>query len=117
MAAVIAIGTCAALLFTTIVDGVYYDDSSEQVVPMVLGMLGLATIVPVVASVVLGHVALSATRHGRTRGRATAGIAVGVGYVLLALYVVRIVNAASVASQGYSGEVGELFLQNIFYWA
>jgi hypothetical protein len=86
-------------------------DSFDQLasVAPVLGILGFLTIIPIAASIVLGHLGLTATRTGR-RGRATAGIGLGIGYTLLALYFIRLV--ASIEQIGQSD-----LASNFFWWS
>lgn len=101
-------------LFTTVsVSGQTVDDNLLAV----LGVLGLLTLLPILATIVLGHIGVSATSRGKKRGRAAAGAALALGYVLLTLSIVRLVNAL-VATAAYSGDNPLItFLSNIFWWA
>ncbi|HEX4444475.1 MAG TPA: hypothetical protein VHZ81_12950 [Galbitalea sp.] len=79
----------------------------------VFGVLGFLSIVPIAASIVLGHLAARAT-SGPRRGRALGIAGLSVGYLLLALYFNRIiVSIIAVAVFPHGAD----FLDNNFFWA
>jgi hypothetical protein len=80
----------------------------------VLGVLGLLAIIPAVAVIVMGHLALRRRPDGTTPGRALAGLALGLGYIHVLMWGNRLVIAAIVASQ--TGGFGT-FIADTFWWA
>ena len=81
--------------------------------PLVLGILGLASLVVIAVIIALGHVGIAQTRPGRKRGRTIAVIATTIGYVLLVLYLNRIIVAIIATVTQKDGQ----FTQDIFWWA
>jgi hypothetical protein len=83
----------------------------------VIGVLGLLTILVALVPVVLGHIGLARSKKSG-KGRATAAIALTLGYTQIVLWLFRIVVAiiATVAADAGSGAFSA-FLDNIFYWA
>ncbi len=78
----------------------------------VFGTLSLASILPIAAIIVFGHASSRATARDR-RGRVLAIAATTVGYVLLAMYINRIV--VSLIAMATVSSAGTL-IQNNFYW-
>jgi hypothetical protein len=78
----------------------------------VFGILNLIQIVPIAAVVVFGHVGLSATAKGK-RARWAAIAAVVIGYVLVVLYLNRlVVSLLALITFPHAAD----FVQNSFYW-
>jgi len=116
LALILAVGGLLSLAITKVVVA-FYSVNDDSVV-LVLGSLGLATIVPIVIVVVVGHLALGVTTKKGLRGRATAGVALGIGYSLLLFWIVRLINSATVVLSGdYGSDALVTLVRNIFYWA
>ena len=81
---------------------------------VVFGVAGLLSFLPIVVVIVLGHLAVLATRPGQKRGRTLAIIGLTLGYVLFVLYLNRLIVVLLVATQ--SGDWGSL-VANFFWWA
>ncbi|MEO6114883.1 MAG: DUF4190 domain-containing protein [Pseudolysinimonas sp.] len=79
-----------------------------------LGILGLVSLLPTVAAIVLGHIAIVQTARGRRRGAGPAWLGTGLGYVNLLFWGNRVLIAIVVAAQ--AGDVAQ-FVPNIFWWA
>ena len=116
VAIIVAALTFLALVISKVLSAVTLD--LDDTVYVVLGVLGLATILPILIVVVLGHMALAATSGGRKSGRASAGAALAIGYVLLVLFVVRLINVATYLSTNSISVDDQFgFFRQIFYWA
>ena len=116
VAIVLAVVTFVALVISKILSAMSLElDDTGYVV---LGFLGLATIVPIIVVIVFGHVGRAATRTGLKLGLGTATAALAMGYVLLVLYLVRLINVATYTSiNSVSGDDFFGFVRQIFYWA
>jgi hypothetical protein len=85
---------CSVILLTvrtiaaSINEAVTQNKFDSNVLGTVLGIFGVASIVLIVAMIVLGHVG---ARKRVTRGRVIAGVGIGLGYLNLALWFNRIV--------------------------
>ena len=90
------------------------DAGDSQTFTVVMGVLGILSLLPPVAAVVLGHIAIRQTRDGKRRGRVLAIAAVALGYLHIAMWANRILVAiiASVALDDTAQIV-----PNIFWWA
>jgi hypothetical protein len=88
-------------------------DKQVDGIAVVFGILGLLSIVPIAAIIVLGHLGIRRSTAGR-RGRALGVAALAVGYLLLALYFNRLIVAAIAV---VSFPHGTSFLENNFFWA
>jgi hypothetical protein len=83
------------------------------VIANVFGVLNLLSLIPIGLGIVFGHVGVAETAKGR-RGRALAVASLVLGYVLVALYVNRVL-VSLIALSAFPG--GGTFLQNNFFWA
>ncbi len=81
--------------------------------PVVMGILGLLSLIPIAAGIVLGHLALVRTRNGARRGRPIAWIGTVIGYALLVLYFNRIIVTIIATVVLKDGK----FVQDFFWWA
>jgi hypothetical protein len=81
---------------------------------MFMGVLGILSLLPPVAAVVLGHLAIRQTRDGARRGRILAIAAVALGYLHIAMWANRIL-VAIIASLALDDAAG--IVPNIFWWA
>jgi uncharacterized membrane protein YhaH (DUF805 family) len=90
------------------------DSDGIQGFTMVMGVLGILSLLPPAAAVVLGHLAIRRTRDGQRRGRVLAIAAVALGYLHVAMWANRILVAviASVVLEDTAQIV-----PNIFWWA
>jgi hypothetical protein len=90
------------------------DPADTEGLAMVMGVLGILSLLPPVAAVVLGHIAIRQTRDGKRRGRILAIAAVALGYLHIAMWANRILVAiiAALAFDDTSSIV-----PNIFWWA
>jgi hypothetical protein len=84
-----------------------------DVLDNVMGVLGLASIVVIAATIVLGHLGLRGTKASARRGNMLAIAGLTLGYFFLLLYFNRIIVAiiASITPNGNSD-----FLTNIYFW-
>jgi hypothetical protein len=84
-----------------------------SVLGTVMGVLGLASIIVIAATIVLGHLGLRGTKASAKRGNLLAIAGLTLGYFFLLLYFNRILVAiiATVSSDGNSD-----FLTNIYFW-
>jgi hypothetical protein len=88
-----------------------------EALTQVFGVLGLLTIIVALVAVVLGHVGLAGSKR-TGKGRATAGIALALGYTQIVLWLFRIVVAIIATAGADAGSSAfSAFLDNIFYWA
>ncbi len=81
---------------------------------LTLGILGLVSVLPTIAAIVLGHIAIVQTVRGRRRGLALASLGTGLGYVNLLFWGNRVLIAIIAAAQ--VGDVSQ-FVPNNFWWA
>jgi hypothetical protein len=110
LAAVTAIGFMSVKVLVVALDATF--NATTLGIATVFGVLGLLSIILIAATIVLGHLALrKSTVH--YRGRILAAVALGVGYLFLALYLNRIiVSVIAIAVAPSSGT----FLQDNYYW-
>jgi len=90
---------------------------AEDVAPalaLTFGIFGLVSLLPTLAAIVLGHVAIVQTMRGRRRGLARAALGTGLGYVNLLFWGNRVLIAIIAAAQ--VGDVSQ-FVPNNFWWA
>ena len=80
----------------------------------VVGTLGLLSIFPIISGIVFGHLGVGATKGGRKRGRIAAVAGASVGYVLLVLYLNRLIVVLLSMSFNY-GDWGH-FVQYFMYY-
>ena len=80
----------------------------------VLGLLGLLSVVPILSGIVFGHVGVFATKDGKKRGRVAAVAGVSIGYVLLVLYVNRLIVV--LLAMSFGGGAWGLFTQYFLYY-
>jgi hypothetical protein len=86
----------------------------RPVVWLILGLLLIASIVPIAVAVVLGHLGVSRAKAAGTSA-AAAAIALGIGYALVVFWVVRIINAITNAAQFNGGF--RMFIEYVGLWA
>ncbi|NGN91917.1 hypothetical protein G5C66_04100 [Nocardioides sp. KC13] len=91
-----------------------YNMEDRQVVWLILGLLMIASIVPIAVAVVLGHLGVSRAKATGT-GAAVSGIALGVGYTLVVFWVVRLINAITNAAEFNGGF--RMFIEYVGLWA
>lgn len=92
----------------------FYNMEDRPVVWLILGLLLIASIVPIAVAVVLGHVGLSRAKAAGTSA-AASGIALGIGYTLVVFWVVRLINAIANAAQFNGGF--RVFIEYVGLWA
>jgi hypothetical protein len=116
VAALISLGSGVLLLIThmmvrivMVIPALTWDSSLD--VSFGVALLGIASIVPIVAGIVLGHFAYVASAAGKPRrGRPLAVAALTLNYVLFLLYLNRIIVVIIVAlTQSYDGISLEIF--------
>ena len=83
--------------------------------PIVLGGILMLAIFPAALTLVLAHVALGPEREVPRGGRALAGAALGLGYLNVALWLVRIILAVT-WPQASGGEYFA-FIYSVLFWA
>lgn len=76
----------------------FYNMEERPVIWLILGLLLIASIVPIAVAVVLGHVGVSRAKAAGTSA-AASGIALGIGYTLVVFWVVRLINAITNVAQ------------------
>jgi hypothetical protein len=81
----------------------------------VFGLLGLLSIVPITVELIVGHLAMAATRPGSKKGRIAAVVGLVVGYVLLVLYFNRLLLVILALTTG-AGDWSN-FVQYFYYFA
>ena len=81
---------------------------------LTLGIFGLVSLLPTVAAIVLGHVAIVQTLRGRRRGLGLASLGTGLGYVNLLFWGNRVLIAIIAAVQ--AGGLSQ-FVPDNFWWA
>jgi hypothetical protein len=91
-----------------------YSMEDRPVVWLILGLLMIATIIPIAAAVVLGHLGVSRAKAAGTSA-AASGIALGLGYALVVFWGVRIINAITNTVE-YHGGV-RMFIEYVGLWA
>lgn len=91
-----------------------YSMEDRPIIWLILGLLIIASIIPIAAAVVLGHLGLSRAKADGTSA-AAAGIALGIGYTLVVFWGVRIVNAITNAIEYHGGF--RMFIEYVGLWA
>ena len=91
-----------------------YQFEDRPVIWILLGLLLIASIVPIAVAVVLGHLGASRAKAAGTSA-AASGIALGIGYTLVVFWVVRIINAITNASEFNGGF--RMFIEYVGLWA
>ncbi|MFE4000138.1 hypothetical protein ACFX43_15250 [Nocardioides sp. YIM B13467] len=91
-----------------------YSMEDRPIIWLILGLLIIASIIPIAAAVVLGHLGLSRAKAAGTSA-AAAGIALGVGYTLVVFWVVRLINAVTNTAEFNGGF--RMFIEYIGLWA
>lgn len=91
-----------------------YSFEDRPVIWVVLGLLMIASIVPIAVAVVLGHAGVSRAKATGTSA-AVSGIALGIGYTLVVFWCVRLVNAITNAAQFHGGP--RMFIEYVGLWA
>lgn len=92
----------------------FYNMEDRSIVWLILGLLLIASIVPIALAVVLGHVGVSRAKAAGTSA-AASGIALGIGYTLAVFWVVRLINAITNAAEFNAGF--RVFIEYIGVWA
>lgn len=92
----------------------FYNMEDRSVVWLILGLLLIASIVPIALAVVLGHVGVSRAKAAGTSA-AASGIALGIGYTLAVFWVVRIINAITNTAQ-FNGGL-RVLIEYVGVWA
>lgn len=95
-------------------NALYRTLEDRPIIWLLLGLLMIATIIPIAAAVVLGHVGLGRAKADGTRA-AASGIALGIGYTLVVFWVVRLINAITNAAQFNGGF--RMFIEYLALWA
>lgn len=91
-----------------------YSMEDRPIIWLILGLLMIASIIPMAAAVVLGHLGLSRAKAAGTSA-AASGIALGIGYTLVVFWGVRIINAITNTAQFNGGF--RMFIEYIGLWA
>ncbi|MFE7227550.1 hypothetical protein ACFU7D_22350 [Nocardioides sp. NPDC057577] len=91
-----------------------YSMEDRPIVWLILGLLMIASIIPIAAAVVLGHLGLSRAKAVGTSA-AAAGIALGIGYTLAVFWGVRAINAITNTAQFNGGF--RMFIEYFGLWA
>jgi hypothetical protein len=106
----------SVLYFTTktIAASITASETDTQGFATIMGVLGILSLLPPVAAVVLGHIAIRQTRDGNRRGRVLAIAAVALGYLHIAMWANRIL-VAIIASIAFNDTAQ--IVPNIFWWA
>ena len=89
-------------------------NDGAPVLALTLGIFGLVALLPTVAAIVLGHIAIVQTVRGRRRGLGLASLGTGLGYVNLLFWGNRVLIAIIVAVQ--AGDLSQ-FVPDNFWWA
>lgn len=92
----------------------FYNMEDRPVGWLILGLLLIASIVPIAVAVVLGHLGVSRAKATGTSA-AAAGIALGIGYTLVVFWVVRLINAIANAIE-FNGGI-RMFIEYVGLWA
>lgn len=124
VALVLAAGTLTFFVATRVLAGIpkltqtYYDAlngfGERPVIWFVLGLVLLASIAPVAASIVLGHRSMGRAKVAGVRPVASA-IALGIGYTLVVFWGVRLISA--IANAGELGGGFRIFVEYVGLWA
>lgn len=91
-----------------------YSMEDRPIVWLLLGLLMIASIIPIAAAVMLSHVGVSRAKAAGT-SVAASGIALGIGYTLVVFWAVRLVNAITNAAQFHGGF--RMFIEYVGLWA
>lgn len=91
-----------------------YSLEDRPIIWLLLGLLMIASIIPITAAVVLGHLGLSRAKASG-RSAAAAGIALGVGYTLVVFWGVRIINAITNTAE-FNGGI-RMVIEYVGIWA
>jgi hypothetical protein len=91
-----------------------YQFEDRPVVWLILGLLLIASIVPIAVAIVLGHVGVSRAKAAGTSA-AASGIALGIGYTLAVFWCVRLINAITNAAE-FNGGI-RVFIEYVGLWA
>ena len=91
-----------------------YSMEDRPIVWLILGLLMIASIIPIAAAVVLGHLGLTRAKAAGTSA-AAAGIALGIGYTLVVFWFVRLINAIANAMEFNGGF--RMFIEYVGLWA
>ncbi|MFD4326855.1 hypothetical protein ACFWQC_19605 [Nocardioides sp. NPDC058538] len=92
----------------------FYNMEDRPVVWLILGLLMIASIIPIAAAVVLGHLGLNRAKAAGTSA-AASGIALGIGYTLVVFWVVRLINAITNTAQ-FNGGI-RMVIEYVGLWA
>lgn len=117
-------GTLAIVALVRVVVGIpgvsrsYYNAlyslEDRPIVWLILGLLMIASIVPIAGAVVLGHLGLSRAKAAGT-STVAAGIALGIGYTLVVFWVVRLINAITNTTE-FNGGI-RMVIEYVGLWA
>lgn len=91
-----------------------YSLQDRPVIWVVLGLLMIASILPIAVAVVLGHVGISRAKATGTSA-AVSDIALGIGYTLVVFWVVRLINAITNTAQ-FNGGI-RMVIEYVGLWA
>lgn len=91
-----------------------YQFEDRPVVWLILGLLLIASIVPIAVAIVLGHIGVSRAKAAGTSAGAS-GIALGIGYTLAVFWCVRLINAITNAAE-FNGGI-RVFIEYVGLWA
>ena len=91
-----------------------YSMEDRPVTWLILGLLMIASIIPIAAAVVLGHLGLGRAKAAGTSA-AAAGIALGIGYTLAVFWGVRIINAITNTAE-FNGGI-RMVIEYVGIWA
>ncbi len=91
-----------------------YSMEDRPIVWLILGLLMIASIIPIAAAVVLGHLGLTRAKAAGTSATA-AGIALGIGYTLAVFWGVRIINAITNTAE-FNGGI-RMVIEYVGIWA
>ena len=91
-----------------------YRFEDRPIVWVILGLLLIASIVPIAVAIVLGHAGVSRAKAAGTSA-AVSGIALGIGYTLAVFWVVRLINAIANVAQFNGGF--RMFVEYVGLWS
>jgi hypothetical protein len=92
----------------------FYAMEDRSIIWLILGLLMIASILPIAVAVVLGHLGLRRAKATGTSAVAS-GVALGIGYSLMVFWVVRLVNAITNAAEINVGF--RVFIEYVGMWA
>lgn len=92
----------------------FYAMEDRSIIWLILGLLMIASILPIAVAVVLGHLGLRRAKATGTSA-AASGVALGIGYSLMVFWVVRLVNAITNAAEINAGF--RVFIEYVGIWA